>query len=161
VYADPALFASLPETGVSRLQDLLLVPAPRVPCGTPWPAARQSIAAFASLHVSIFFTGAVAAHLRGLGRRVRIARGSLLGADGRGATSFLGWHTSSTTSVVSSRGARAPARPDASRASTCAPSAAGPRPPPAARVSTRAVVARWRGTIAAVRFVAALTASPR
>ena len=32
------------------------------------PVAAQSIGAFASLHVSIFFTGALAAHLLGLGR---------------------------------------------------------------------------------------------
>jgi membrane-associated phospholipid phosphatase len=54
--------------------------------GTP-----QSIAAFASLHISMSFAAAGAAHLLGLGRRVRIALWAWLGITTLG-TVYLGWH---------------------------------------------------------------------
>ena len=54
--------------------------------GTP-----QSIAAFASLHISMSFTAALAAHLLGLGRRLRIALWVWLAVTTVG-TVYLGWH---------------------------------------------------------------------
>lgn len=90
VYFDPAAFADLPASEVTRLQavlmdqrvDFLADPA----TGTP-----QSIAAFASLHVSMSFAAAGAAHLLGLGRRLRTALWVWLAITTVG-TVYLGWH---------------------------------------------------------------------
>ncbi|MBW3652853.1 MAG: phosphatase PAP2 family protein [Actinobacteria bacterium] len=90
VYAEPAAFANLPVSAVTQLQDLLLdqrVEFLRDPAG----ATAQSIAAFSSLHVSIFFTGALAVHLLRLGRPVKIAAWVLLGVTIL-STIYLGWH---------------------------------------------------------------------
>ncbi len=90
IYAAPAVFASLPPSGVSRLQDLLLdqrLDFLRDPLG----GTAQSIAAFSSLHVSIFFTAALAAHALGLRRHLRVSAWVLLGVT-IAATIFLGWH---------------------------------------------------------------------
>ncbi len=54
--------------------------------GTP-----QSIAAFASLHISMSFTAALAAHVLGLGRRLRVALWVWLAITTLG-TVYLGWH---------------------------------------------------------------------
>ena len=43
------------------------------------------------MHVSVFFTAAVAAHLLGLGRSVKIAAWTLLGLT-TAATIYFGWH---------------------------------------------------------------------
>jgi membrane-associated phospholipid phosphatase len=53
--------------------------------------AHQGIAAFSSLHTSIIFTAAVAAHLLGLGRRLRIALWALFALT-TVATVYWGWH---------------------------------------------------------------------
>ena len=90
IYAAPAAFSGLPTSGVSQLQDLLLderLAFLRDPAG----GSAQSIAAFSSLHVSIFFTGALAAHLLGLGRRLVVGAWVLLGLT-IAATIYLGWH---------------------------------------------------------------------
>ena len=90
VYVDPATFAGLPTSGVTHLQDLLLdqrLDFLRDPAG----GTAQSIAAFASVHVSIFFTAAVATHLLGLGRSVKIAAWTLLGLT-TASTVYFGWH---------------------------------------------------------------------
>ena len=68
VYAEPAAFANLPYTEVSHLQDVLLGQRLEFLNDPAATGGAQSIAAFASLHVSIFFTAALAAHLLGLGR---------------------------------------------------------------------------------------------
>jgi membrane-associated phospholipid phosphatase len=90
VYADPGAFASLPYSEVTRLQQMLLddrIGFLRDPeTGTP-----QAIAAFASLHIAMSFTSLVAAHLLGLGRRLKIALWIwLIGTCI--ATIYLGWH---------------------------------------------------------------------
>jgi len=90
IYADRAAFMGLPTTGVSQLQDILLdqrLDFLRDPQG----GTAQSIAAFSSLHVSIFFTAALATHLLGMRWRLRIAAWVLLALT-MGATIFLGWH---------------------------------------------------------------------
>jgi hypothetical protein len=91
VYADPGVFANLPVSGVTQLQDILLDQRLEFLSDPSAGGTAQSIAAFASLHVSIFFTGALAAHLLGLGRRLRIAAWVLLGLTIL-ATLQLGWH---------------------------------------------------------------------
>ena len=91
IYAAPASFADLPASGASSLQGLLLdqrLDFLRDPLAA---GAAQSIAAFASLHVSMIFTAAVAAHLLGLARRVRVALWVLLALT-TAATIYLGWH---------------------------------------------------------------------
>jgi hypothetical protein len=90
IYADPAAFASLPASEVTRLQDVLL--DQRVDfLRDPASATPQSIAAFASLHISMSFTAAVAAHLLGLGRRLKIALWTWFAVTTLG-TIYLGWH---------------------------------------------------------------------
>jgi hypothetical protein len=90
IYFDPAAFAHLPATGVSDLQSLLLDQRVEF-LRDPATGLAQSIGAFASLHVSIFFTGVLAAHLLGFGRSVRIGAWVLLGLTTI-ATVYLGWH---------------------------------------------------------------------
>jgi hypothetical protein len=90
VYAAPGVFANLPPTGVTDLQSLLL--EQRIDfLSDPVAGTAQSIAAFSSLHVSIFFTAALAAHLLGLRRVLRAGAWGLLGLT-TAATIYLGWH---------------------------------------------------------------------
>jgi membrane-associated phospholipid phosphatase len=90
VYREPWVFANLPPSGAAKLQELLL--DQRIDfLRDPGVATAQSIAAFASLHVSIFFTGVLAAHIFGLGRRLRIGAWALLGLTAL-STIYLGWH---------------------------------------------------------------------
>ncbi len=63
IYAEPALFADLPQTGTSLLQQSLLESRLLVLAGPHATERVQSIAAFASLHVSIVFTAALIAQL--------------------------------------------------------------------------------------------------
>jgi hypothetical protein len=90
VYAEPAAFAHLPVSGVTQLQETLLDQRIEF-LRDPAAGTAQSIAAFSSLHVSIFFTGVLAVHLLGLGRRVKIAAWLSLGAT-TASTIYLGWH---------------------------------------------------------------------
>ena len=72
IYLDRPRSRSSPGTGVGRLQEILLEQRVEF-LRDPALGTAQSIGAFASLHVSIFFTAALAAHLLGLARRVRVA----------------------------------------------------------------------------------------
>jgi hypothetical protein len=90
VYADPADFSRLPNSGAAQLQQVLLTQRTEF-LHDPLAGTAQSIAAFSSLHVSIFFTAALAAHLLGLARSVRIAAWTLLAVTTT-ATIYLGWH---------------------------------------------------------------------
>jgi membrane-associated phospholipid phosphatase len=90
IYADPEAFARLPHTEVTRLQNVLL--DQRIEFLVhPATATPQSIAAFASLHISMSLTAALAAQLLGLGRRLRIALWTWLALT-TVATVYLGWH---------------------------------------------------------------------
>jgi hypothetical protein len=90
IYFDPAAFAHLPHSEVTHLQQVLL--DQRVAfLAHPTTATPQAIAAFASLHISMSLTAALAAHLLGLGRRLKIALWiwfALTTLD----TIYLGWH---------------------------------------------------------------------
>jgi hypothetical protein len=91
IFAAPAGFADLPATETSRLQGLMLdqrLDFLRDPTAAD---ATQNIAAFGSLHVSIIFTAAVAAHMLGLGRRLRIGIWVLFALSVI-ATIYHGWH---------------------------------------------------------------------
>ncbi len=90
IYAEPAAFARLPATEVAHLQGVLLDQRLEF-LRDPVAGTAQSIGAFSSLHVSIFFTAALAAHLLGLGRRLKIVAWVLLGLTAA-ATIYFGWH---------------------------------------------------------------------
>jgi len=91
IYAEPNTFADLPTTAVTHLQTLLLDQRIEFLRDPAVPGTAQSIGAFASLHVSIFFTAALATHLLKLGRRVRIAAWALFALTTI-ATIYFGWH---------------------------------------------------------------------
>lgn len=91
IFTQPDLFAALPQTGVSDLQHALLVHRVQVladPFGT---GEVQSIAAFASLHVSVVFSAALLAHLLRLPRFVRYGLWGFLALTTL-ATIYFGWH---------------------------------------------------------------------
>ena len=89
--ADPATFASLPATAVSDLQQWLSDQRADFMRDPEAPGAAQSIGAFASLHVSIFVTGALAAHLLGLPRIVKVTLWILTAVTVL-STIYFGWH---------------------------------------------------------------------
>jgi len=91
IYAAPAAFADLPSSEASNLQGMLLDDRLEFLRDPTAAGTAQSIAAFASVHVSMILTAAVAAHLLGLGRRLRIGLWVLLAAT-TAATIYLGWH---------------------------------------------------------------------
>jgi hypothetical protein len=91
VYAESAQFAQLPSTGVSGLQQALLEQRMEFLRDPSAAGTAQSIGAFASLHVSIFFTAALATHLLGLARSVKIAVWVLFALT-VAATVYFGWH---------------------------------------------------------------------
>jgi hypothetical protein len=91
VYAEPANFADLPSTDVSHLQTALLNQRIEFLHDPAAAGAAQSIGAFASLHVSIFFTAALASLLLGGPRLVRAVVWVLLALTVL-ATLYFGWH---------------------------------------------------------------------
>jgi hypothetical protein len=89
-YADAGTFAGLPHSEVTRLQQMLL--DDRIAwLQDPTNATPQAIAAFASLHIAMSFSAVLAAHLLGLGRRLRIALWIWFVLTVV-ATVYLGWH---------------------------------------------------------------------
>jgi len=91
VYAEPAGFAHLPASEASYLQGVLLDQRLEFLRDPVAADVAQSIAAFASVHISMIVTAAVAAHLLGLARRLRIGLWVLLAVTTT-ATIYLGWH---------------------------------------------------------------------
>ncbi len=91
VFADPGLFASLPETGVSRLQETLLDHRREVMADPLATTAVQSIAAFASLHTGVLFAAALVAHRSRSHSAVRYGLWAMLGFT-MIATVYFGWH---------------------------------------------------------------------
>jgi hypothetical protein len=89
-YADPGAFAALPVSEVTHLQTILM--DQRIAfLQSPATATPQAIAAFASLHISMSFTAALAAHALGAGRRLKVALWVWFGVTMIG-TVYLGWH---------------------------------------------------------------------
>jgi membrane-associated phospholipid phosphatase len=91
IYAEPSAFADLPSTRAGGLQDVLLRQRLEFLRDPAAAGVHQGIGAFASLHTSIVFTAAVAAHLLGLDRRLKIGLWALFGLTTL-ATIYLGWH---------------------------------------------------------------------
>jgi PAP2 superfamily protein len=87
----PELFANLPDTGVSRLQNALWVERLQVIADPTATSAVQSIAGFASLHASITFSAALIVTLLGLHRILRIAMWVMFALTML-ATVYFGWH---------------------------------------------------------------------
>jgi PAP2 superfamily protein len=90
IYAEPGVFSALAGTDAGRLQAVLLEQRTEF-LHDPALGTAQSIGAFASLHVSIFVTAALAAHLLGLGRTIKVVAWVLVALT-VGATIHLGWH---------------------------------------------------------------------
>jgi membrane-associated phospholipid phosphatase len=90
-FIEPGLFSDLPATGVSQLQGTLITERAAVLADPTATNAVQSIAGFASLHVSIVFSAALIVHLLGLARGLRIAMWTFLGLTLL-ATVYFGWH---------------------------------------------------------------------
>lgn len=90
IFAEPSAFAGLPHSEAARLQGVLLDQRVEF-LRDPASATPQSIAAFASLHISMSFTALVAAHLLGAGRRLRIGLWIWFAVTTL-ATIYLGWH---------------------------------------------------------------------
>ncbi len=90
IYLEPGVFASLPTSEVTHLQGILLDQRLDF-LRDPAASTPQSIAAFASLHISMSLTAAVAAHLLGLGKRLKIGLWVWFAVT-TAATVYLGWH---------------------------------------------------------------------
>ncbi|MDQ3728223.1 MAG: phosphatase PAP2 family protein [Actinomycetota bacterium] len=91
VFAEPGVFAALPDTGVTRLQDTLLEHRNEVLANPHATNAVQSVAAFASLHTGVLFAAALVAHRARSQHWVRYGLWALLGLT-MIATVYFGWH---------------------------------------------------------------------
>jgi hypothetical protein len=91
IYYVPQDFADLPHSHAAYLQERLLVERHEFLSDPRAAEVGQNIAAFASLHCSLLFTAAMAAHLLGLNRVLRIALWVLFVVSAV-ATVHLGWH---------------------------------------------------------------------
>ena len=90
-HTDPASFAGLPGTAVTHMQATLVGERAAFIADPGAAGAAQSIGAFASLHTSIYVTAALAAHLLGFPRVVKIAIWVLTALTAT-ATIYFGWH---------------------------------------------------------------------
>ena len=86
----PGAFATLPASEVTRLQEILLDQRLDF-LRDPASATPQSIAGFASLHISMSFTAALAAQLLGAGRSLKIGLWIWFAVT-LANTIYLGWH---------------------------------------------------------------------
>jgi len=91
IYARPELFADLPRTDVTGLQEVMMRERSEVLVNPFTTEAVQTIAAFASLHVGICVTMCVMAELLRLHRAVRISLWVFLALTVP-CTVYLGWH---------------------------------------------------------------------
>jgi hypothetical protein len=90
-FTEPHLFSALPETGASLLQETLVDERRSFLADPVGSGELQSIAAFASLHISIVFAGALVAQLLRAPRAMRIGMWVYLGLTFP-ATIYFGWH---------------------------------------------------------------------
>lgn len=90
-HAEPGAFADLPVTAVSDLQRALLEERAVFLADPAATGAAQSIGAFASLHVAIVATAALATHLLGLRRAVRVTAWGFTALTVV-STLYFGWH---------------------------------------------------------------------
>jgi len=90
-FAEPGVFAALPDTGTTRLQEVLLVHRNEVLTDPHATNAVQSVAAFASLHTGVLFAAALVAHRARTHGAIRLALWLMLGLT-MIATVYFGWH---------------------------------------------------------------------
>ncbi len=90
-FYEPHLFAGLPDTGTASLQAALMEDRRAFVADPVGSGQLQSIAAFASLHVSIVFAATLVAHMLRAPRTLRIAMWVYLGLTSA-ATIYFGWH---------------------------------------------------------------------
>jgi len=91
IYSSPAMFAALPHTYVTDLENGLLTDRTAV-ISHPWGSGTlQTIAAFPSLHVGIMVTICLSVTLFGLQRWIRVVAWVFL-AITIVSTMYLGWH---------------------------------------------------------------------
>lgn len=91
IYARPQLFSDLPTTGVSKLQHSLLVSRHEVLANPHASDAVQSIAGFASLHISVVLTAALIAQFVVAPKLLRVGLWVYFGLTFL-ATIYFGWH---------------------------------------------------------------------
>lgn len=91
IYAAGGVFNSLPETGVSRLQESLLEMRTEVLADPAASSTVQSIAAFASLHTAVLVAALLVAISLGLPRILRVGLWTFLGLT-LTSTIYFGWH---------------------------------------------------------------------
>ena len=91
VFVDPPLADQMPATAVWNLQQVLLVDRVRFIDDPMGSGSIQSIAGFASLHVSVLFTAALMAYLLRARRVLQVGLWTLLGLTVL-ATIYFGWH---------------------------------------------------------------------
>src|SRR3954470_17762681 len=91
VFIEPQLYAGLPNTGVSALQQSLLELRGEVIASPHAADGVNSIAAFASLHIAIVLMAAVIATLLAVRRAIRIGLWVFLALTFL-ATIYFGWH---------------------------------------------------------------------
>ena len=90
-FADPTLVAQLPDTGVAALQEALAQHRIEVLADPNATTQVQSIAAFASLHVSVVFSAALIAHMVRVPATLRRALWVFFALTVV-ATLYFGWH---------------------------------------------------------------------
>jgi membrane-associated phospholipid phosphatase len=91
VFVRPSLYADLPVTGVSQLQDTLLAERLEVLADPHATQAMNAVAGFASLHVAIVFSAALVAQLGGVNRVLRRALWAFFWMT-TVSTMYFGWH---------------------------------------------------------------------
>jgi hypothetical protein len=91
IYARPEMFAALPHTGVTTLQESMISERHEVLTNPFTTDAVQSIAAFASLHVGVMVTVCILAELLHMRRGIRVSLWVCLFLTVL-ATVYLGWH---------------------------------------------------------------------
>lgn len=91
IFANHSLFNDLPVTGVSRLQDSMARGRDRILHDPHATDSVQSVAAFASLHVSIIFTAALICHFILPNRWIRYAMWLYFALTAI-STVYFGWH---------------------------------------------------------------------
>ena len=87
IFVAPELYSALPETGTADLQQALVYERHEALAG----GGAQSIAAFASLHVSVVFTAALIAQLLPVRRMLKVGLWTFLALT-LVATLYFGWH---------------------------------------------------------------------
>ena len=91
VFVRPSLYAELPHTGVTELQNTLVVERLQVLANPHATQALSGVAGFASLHVAIVFSAAIIAQLVGVHRVLRRALWAFFGLT-TVSTVYFGWH---------------------------------------------------------------------